>query len=340
VPAKKLGVHYASTADGVELPVIDITHPAFAVSLDSTDQARLIGEFMREQRALAKLPKLVSSLIYRIFLHGSVHADSLRHSHGTFLAGLSTYLFKLGPDNIGHASSKVIDRKIAATLPSLAMRVRLQDNAQLLANALFPALQTSLQRPLQLLNIAGGPAFDSINALILLRRRSPALFAERQVGICVLDSDQAGPTFGERALRALQASSGPLHGMEIEFERRDYDWRSPAGLHAPLTAANAAGALCAISSEGGLFEYGSDAEILGNLRTLNEAGTVACVAGSVTRADEPLQVLRAAALAMAANAALQPRGLKVFSELAARAGYTVARAVERPFCDNVLLLPA
>jgi hypothetical protein len=48
------------------------------------------------------------------------------------------------------------------------------------------------------------------------------------------------------------------------------------------------------SSEGGLFEYGSDDEIMSNLKALRSQPDVVAVAGSVTRADEPTQQLRQA----------------------------------------------
>ncbi len=64
------------------------------------------------------------------------------------------------------------------------------------------------------------------------------------------------------------------------------------------------------SSEGGLFEYGSDSEIQSNLQTLREFPEVLAVIGSVTRADEPIQRVR-----QMGRAATRPRGLEVFRAL-------------------------
>ena len=74
------------------------------------------------------------------------------------MTGLHTYLLKLGPEMLGRAYAKPIDRKIAAALPSLAVRLRLEDVANLIADTLLPALADSPGRPLHFLNIAGGPA--------------------------------------------------------------------------------------------------------------------------------------------------------------------------------------
>jgi hypothetical protein len=42
--------------------------------------------------------------------------------------------------------------------------------AQLTAETLLPFLNEDSQRPLRFVNIAGGPAMDSLNALILMNR--------------------------------------------------------------------------------------------------------------------------------------------------------------------------
>jgi hypothetical protein len=333
---KRPGVQYAFTEAGVELPVIDVTHAAFKVSLGAEEQLQQIEAFMREQAQFALMPWFLRALILRVVLHGSVLAGSLRKAKRSFLPGLSTYLSKLGPENLGRAYTKAIDRKIAASLPALGMRLRLQDNAELLRDAVRGPLRAASTRALHLFNIAGGPAFDSLNALILLQREDPALLRAREVTISVLELEREGPAFGARALEALRAPGGPLEGLAIRLEHCVYDWAKPEGLSKYLTAAQA-DAVCAVSSEGGLFEYGSDSQILGNLGALR-AGVrgIVGVVGSVTRADEPtLMLLRDRG---APTAKLHPRGLNAFGALIEAAGFRISRAIERPFCDDVLLV--
>jgi hypothetical protein len=77
--------------------------------------------------------------------------------------------------------------------------------------------------PLLLLNIGGGSAIDSLNALLLLHRERPGSLADRGIRIYVLDLDTAGPTFGARALAALQAEGAPLHGLDIRLTHVPYD---------------------------------------------------------------------------------------------------------------------
>jgi hypothetical protein len=58
------------------------------------------------------------------------------------------------------------------------------------------------------------------------------------------------------------------------------------------------------------------------------------MAGSVTRADAPIQRLH-----QTSSVATIPRGLDAFRTLVGRAGWSVMRAIERPFSDHVLLAP-
>jgi hypothetical protein len=181
------------------------------------------------------------------------------------------------------------------------------------------------------LNIAGGPAMDSLNALILLNRQEPSVLAERPVLIDVLDLDNAGPAFGEASLAALSQPGGPLHGCRITFRHIHYDWRHAEQLNDLFAEGKRDNPITICSSEGGLFEYGSDSEIESNLNALRQQETMA-VAGSVTRADEPVQFLR-----KASTPKTRPRGMAVFATLAKGAGWKVTRAIERPFSDQVVL---
>ena len=78
-----------------------------------------------------------------------------------------------------------------------------------------------------------------------------------------------------------------------------------------------------ISSEGGLFEYGSDAEIVVNLEKLH-VGTApdASIVGSVTRDGEPVRSSQTAS-----RVAIRPRAIEAFRYLAKHAGWTVERVI-------------
>ena len=89
--------------------------------------------------------------------------------------------------------------------------------------------------------------------------------------------------------------------------------------------------MIAVSSEGGLFDYGADEEITANLQQLRDA---VVVVGSVTRGDA-----LARRLLDGGNVPVRPRGLANFGALAERAGWRVSRAIERPINDQVALIP-
>jgi hypothetical protein len=332
-PHKRAGIYYATSADGVELPILDVAHPAFAVSLTGAELSALLTDYLREQRRWELIPTFLRRPLYEWLLRDSLLGDGMRQAEGGFLSGMSTYLFKLGPELLGSAYARPIDRRIVATLPGLAMRLRLSDMARMLAGAALPLLAEDTASPLCFINIAGGPAMDSINALLMLQREHPMLLAGRSLRIEVLDMVGAGPAFGQRALAALGAPGAPLHGLSITLRHTQYDWSQVATLARILAAARREGALTLGSSEGGLFEYGSDQAIVDNLCCLKvETGLGFAMIGSVTRNDEHLRKMHAFS-----RVATQPRGIETFRRLVDRSGLVLAQVAERPFSDHVLL---
>ncbi|HEX2995887.1 MAG TPA: hypothetical protein VHP14_13765, partial [Anaerolineales bacterium] len=255
-------------------------------------------------------------------------------SAGTFMSGLNTYLLKLGPDNLGDSYASDIDRRIAASLPALSARLRLQDIARFLAEGLIPSLQANARAALHLLNIGGGPAIDSMNALIVLQREQPGLLSGRHITIHSLDLDDAGPRFGARALHSLMEAGGPLHRLEIDFQHVKYDWSDVSTLRRLVNSFDSRnGVIVSASSEGALFEYGSDEEIEANLRVLHEntpAGSV--IVGTVTRADDTGRLFNGAS-----RAAVNLRGLEAFTALSLRAGWKITNVLHRPISHDVLM---
>jgi hypothetical protein len=290
-----------------------------------------VEKFLRQGIPLAIQPKRLRELVLRSLLRESVLAQGIQQARSTFMSGMHTYLLKLGPEMLGSAYTKLIDRQIAAALPSFCVRLRLQDTAQLLADTLLPLLRSNPNLPLRLINIADGPAMDSLNALILLTQQT-GILEQRPVSIDVLDLDDSGPAFGAAALAALSQPGGPLHGLRITLRHVPYDWTQAEELPQLLNEAHATDQLTICSSEAGLFEYGSDEEIDSNLKVLRAQPQLVAVAGSVTRADEPVQQLR-----KTTTAKTRPRGLPVFAALADRARWKITPAIERPFSDQVVL---
>ncbi len=212
------GILSAMTDGGWTLPVIDVTNPAFAVTTTDTELAAMCDQFVLESKERQEMPAPLRDALQRSMLGRALFAAS-----GTFLTGMDTYLLKLGPDNLG-AEASPIDRRIAASFPALMARVRLQDMARLLADGVSLTAAADPHRPLCLVNIGGGPAGDSWNALIHLHAAQPDLLAGREIVVTVLDLDDQGPAFGVRAFEALRAPGAPLRGLAIGVRHVRCQW--------------------------------------------------------------------------------------------------------------------
>ena len=308
------GVWYAVTEDGVELPIVDITHPAFAENATPEKMAALTADFLEFQSSPA---------FFRGFF--SRHSIALRgiNSEGDFLHGMTTYIAKLGPNVLGKAYASIVDRKVAGGIGSVSFRIRLRDTARLLAEALAPLLATKSGRPVQMLNVGGGPAMDSLNALILIQRDHSECLRGRRINIRVLDLDPTGPRFGARAVETWVSQGAPLHGLQLSLDSIAYDWAHPSELGKAMGKLDAADVSIG-SSEGGLFEYGSDDLILANLRVLRDCTPADfAMVGSIIRNGDLARSLHATSKMPIRS--FEPADFKT---LVARAGWSVGRALE------------
>ena len=329
------GVVMARTREGHDLPVIDVTDPRFAVPDDPAAMRALYDAFVTGERRRGFIPRFIMRAMLRRAAKESRLVRAIFASDSGYLDGMSTYVMKLGLDNLVPPYDTPIDRRLAVSPHVTLLRLRMQQVARLLADGLVEHLAGAPGAPLHLINIGGGPALDSLNALILLRQRRADLM-RRPVVIHVLDSGTDGPFFGANAFAALQADGRPLHGLDVGWRRHDYDWNATAPLVQLVGALASAGGVIAASSEGALFEYGSDDAIVANLAALRRDGAGArLVAGSVTRDDETRRRMIAET-----QFRLIPRGLAGFAPLATRAGFTIAKAEPAWLSDQVLLRPS
>jgi hypothetical protein len=323
----------AKTREGYELPVIDFSNPRFAVPQDPRAERALHNAFLASEWRRRFIPPFVMRRMLRSAARKSRLMRALFATDAGFLDGLSTYVMKLGADNLVPPYDGPIDRRVAASPHVGLLRLRMQQTARLLADGLVAELERG-GGALNLINIGGGPALDSINALILLNRGRPDLL-RRAIAIHVLDSAQDGPFFGANALAALKQPGRPLQGLDLVWVRRAYDWNEPAALARLVRELASAGGPIAASSEGALFEYGSDEAIVANLAALHADGAGArLVAGSVTPADDVRRRMIAET-----GFKLVPRGIAGFAPLAARAGFAIVQIENAMVSDQVLLRP-
>lgn len=332
--ARRPGVSYAQTAQGQDLPIIDVSHPAFALADDAGAIESLRAQFRRQDRRSRRMPRFLLQYFMRSAVKRSALVRGMLVQGAAVLPGMSTYVIKLGADNLVPPFDTRMDRRFAAAPAIHSLRIRLQQTAKLLVRGLEPELAGRPGVALHLINIGGGSAIDSLNALLLLRR-SAAQLLQRKVLIHVLDPDTHGPLFAGRALASLSAGGAPLNAVDATLVHSTYDWNSPEPLAQLVRTLAAEGALIAASSEGALFEYASDAAVIANLRALHAAGHGArVVAGSVTRGDDiTRQTLQFSPFK------LIPRGATAFGELIRGTGFRIAQVEQALMSDQVLLRP-
>jgi hypothetical protein len=322
----------ARTRAGYDLPIIDVTHPRFRVADDAAARAARQQAFLGDDRQRRWIPGFLLRFMLRQLAKKSRLADAMFNRESSYLDGISTYVMKLGADNLVPPFDSPADRRFAASSHITLLRLRTQQMATLIAEAIADDSAFAGGAPLHLINIAGGPALDSINSLILLRRDRPELL-QRPIVIHVLDRNEDGAFFGANALTVLKEKGHSLDGVDVAFAHQDYDWNETGSLSVLLSTIKSRGGVAAASSEGGLFEYGSDEAIVENLRVLHDG--VRFIAGSVTSGDE----IRRRMIAMSGFQVI-PRGIEGFRPLAEAARLTIAKTEPALLSDQVLLLPA
>lgn len=333
-PKKVEGIHYAVTRDGLELPVIDITHSAFHTERPTQDQLdRQVAEAVAKQETYERRPTWLRKVMFWFFARHSIIMRGVMGSHGTFLTGMSTYLLKLTPGTLVPPLGSRVDIAMVSSIPAVGLRLRLQNMVEYLTAGVLSPLASRPNARLVFINIAGGPCPDTLNTLLVLQQRHPELLRGRKVLIRVFDLHDLAPEFAAKSLEALRAPGAPLAGLDADLAHVPYDWSQPQALALALETLGLKEDVVAVSSEGGLFCYASDEEIVGNLRVLSEGVPFdAVLAGSLTVKNGPGAVFH-----RLSRAATIPRSLDEFKALAEKGGWRVTASMEEPLNTVVSL---
>lgn len=260
------GLSYVFTMNRVELPVLNITHPEFISSLDEDKLKKMLPYVERNAEKNAEKFNNIPKFIKKYFARHSFAMAELLQTESSFASGISTLMMKLGPNLIGKGRNRYWDRQVTRGFGALVIRMRARDMSRCQADAMIPSLIKSPEKDICFINIAGGAAGDSINALFLIQREDPALLKNRRIEINVLDIDADGPAFAERCIAALKAPGGRFNDLDISLRHIPYDWNHTEKLEELLSERKEWLQIC--SSEGGLFEYGSDDVISMNISVL------------------------------------------------------------------------
>src|SRR5580700_6384205 len=125
---------FAKNREGEMLAVIDVTNQAFSIATNETELGAMAEQYIREAGQRREIPEAL-----REALQNSMLGRGLISTTETYLDGMSTYLLKLGPENLGKGATP-IDLRIAASFPAFTTRLRLQDMARLLAEGLLDSM--------------------------------------------------------------------------------------------------------------------------------------------------------------------------------------------------------
>jgi hypothetical protein len=320
------GISYAFTKDGIELPVLDVTHPLFISSINEENLDRKIKEIAPKARRNAESFNKIPGFIKRYFAKRSYIMASLVEltSGNPYVSGLSTMMMKLGPGLIGRGRERWFDRIASRPVGACMIRMRARDTAQYLADSISGDLKKYPDKELMLVNIGGGTGNDSLNALILLHKTDPDLLSGRKTEIFILDIDDYGPWFACKSAEALTSTDGILYGIDLSCSYIRYDWKEVA----PLTEllGEHPGCIAACSSEGGLFEYGDERNLLENLQTLSAyPGNPMKITGSFLRDPETIDPIMMETLSMTK---IQPvlYGIERMNKISDKTGWKITAA--------------
>lgn len=251
------GLPYVFTDTGLELVVLDITHPLFEASIDGNR----LAEQLAQSAPTAALVKAMSDDQMKKISAGSYIWGT--HFSGdvptSYVTGMSTYMLKLGPGLLGGGEERKADLRATSGVSGIAARMRLRDLCRRQTELLVPPLKAHPSARLGLVNVAGGAASDTFNTIRLIGRKDPNLLRGRRIDIELLETDTVGPHFAEKSLAALRESDADFKALDIGFRFHHGSWADEAAWE--LILKDKSEDILLVSSEGGLFEYGRDGDI-------------------------------------------------------------------------------
>jgi len=267
---KIAGLSYAFTENGIELPVLDITHPLFLKSINEESLAKMLKEIEQKGEERAESFNNIHSFIKNFLANRSyiMAGFMLKDTDDTYLSGMSTLMMKYGPGLIGRGKGKFFDRLGSKALGATLLRMRVRDMSKMQSDVLYNQLRDEKDKKLCFINIAGGTACDSINSLIMVYKTNSSLLKNREIEINVFDIDKFGPSFAKNCVESLKSAGNYFSELNISLNHLNYNWNDTNLLIDFLSKRKEW--LIVTSSEGGLFEYASDEDIIKNLNVLHD----------------------------------------------------------------------
>lgn len=326
------GLVYMVNDAGEEIPVIDLTHPAFQRPMET---GRVVTGWL--------LPRLFRLLPRQIRAEIGAHApitQGLLNGGDTVLSGERTYYVRLGPEFLP-SSYPTIDKVVAGAVVARNTLSRLDSVSDLETAQLRAMLHRHPDRStVHFVNIGGGTAMDSVNSLLKLQQQSPADFAalrNKEIVISVAALDDSGVSLGRQAIAALQRAGRLPSDMRIRMEYVPYDWTRPSTLLPVLARVSEENALCSV--EGSFFEYGSRQVIQDNLRVIaDNTPSDVPVIGTSYRDPQTIHTVVPSLMTVVPRIGWQLHGMNNISSFARDSGWNVATTRnENPVFDTFVL---
>ncbi|WP_427110619.1 hypothetical protein [Lysinibacillus xylanilyticus] len=137
---------YAVFENGIQLPILDITHPLFNASIDEQAYHLNCLKSVRSIESLKKMPGFIQNIFVK-----------MSNVDNSYLSGMRTLLYKLGPNLSRGIKLGFRDKWAVKQTSFMGLRIRLRDLCQRQSKILQPQLKQFPERNLCFFNIAGGP---------------------------------------------------------------------------------------------------------------------------------------------------------------------------------------
>lgn len=138
-------IPYAVFENGIQFLIVDITHPLFNASIDEQAYHLSCLKSVRSIESLKKMPGFIRNIFVK-----------MSNVDNSYLSGMRTLLFKLGPDLSRGIKLGFRDKWAVKQTSFMGLRIRLRDLCRRQSELLQTQLKQFPERNLCFFNIAGG----------------------------------------------------------------------------------------------------------------------------------------------------------------------------------------
>ncbi|MDQ0092054.1 hypothetical protein J2T12_005498 [Paenibacillus anaericanus] len=138
-------IPYAVFENGIQFPIVDITHPLFNASIDEQAYHLSCLKSVWSIESLKKMPGFIRNIFVK-----------MSNVDNSYLSGMRTLLYKLGPDLSRGIKLGFRDKWAVKQTSFMGLRIRLRDLCRRQSELLQTQLKQFPERNLCFFNITGG----------------------------------------------------------------------------------------------------------------------------------------------------------------------------------------